>query len=60
MAALLAADEVKEIRVCWVPRLKGGDDVLSAPFASLSGKRLPFHATKTATIGDILAVIYRR
>jgi hypothetical protein len=32
MAMLLAADEVKEIRVCWVPRLKGGKAVLSEPF----------------------------
>ena len=60
MAMLLAADEVKEIRVCWVPRLKGGKAVLSEPFPTNSGKRLGYKATKTAQFGDILGVVYRR
>jgi hypothetical protein len=60
MATLLAADELKEIRICWVPRLKGGHDVLSGPFSTTSGKRLTYKATRTAQFGDILGVVYRR
>jgi hypothetical protein len=60
LGKLFAADQVNEIRVCFVPRLKGGADVLSAPFPPLHGKRLAFIPTKRARFGDILAVIYRR
>jgi hypothetical protein len=59
MAALFAANQVKEIRVCWVPRLKGGPDVLSEPFQAPAGKRLGFRSVKTVLFGDILGVIYR-
>ncbi len=59
-AALLADDQVKEIRICWVPALKGGDDVLSDPFQTASGKRIPFRASQTVPFGDILGVVYRR
>ena len=40
--------------------LRGGDDVLCAPFASTSGKRLAFRAAKTQRFGDVLGVIYRK
>jgi hypothetical protein len=60
MATLLADDRVREIRVCWVPCLKGGSDVLSAPFPTLDGERINFHAVRMVRFGDILGVIYRR
>ena len=59
MAALFADDQVKEIRVCWVPRLKGGCDVLAEPFQAPVGKRIGFRSVKTVCFGDILGVIYR-
>jgi len=60
MAELFAAGEVNEIRVCWVPRLKGGPDALAEPFFTASGKRLSFLPTKATPFGDILGVVYRR
>jgi hypothetical protein len=60
MAELLRDDQVAELRICWVPRLKGGRDVLSDPFQTATGRRLGFKATRTVVIGDILGVVYRR
>jgi hypothetical protein len=60
MAKLFARDQVREIRLCWVPRLSGGDNVLSASFPTSNGKRLRFRATSKTRFGDILGVIYRR
>jgi len=60
VAELFADDRVREIRVCWVPRLKGGNEVLSEPFQTATGTRLAFRSTKTVRFGDILGVIYRR
>jgi len=57
---LFSDNRVKEIRICWVPRLKGGEAVLSDPFITASGKRIGFHAARTVHFGDILGVIYRR
>jgi len=59
-AKLLADDRVKELRICWVPQLKGGKEVLSEPFQTAAGMRLGFTARKTVRFGDILGVIYRR
>ena len=59
-ARLLAADAVSELRLCWVPRLKGGDDVFAEVFATPKGKRVPFRTMKTAQFGDVLGVVYRR
>jgi len=59
-ARLLAADAVGELRLCWVPKLKGGDDVLAEIFATPKGKRVPFRAVKTTQFGDVLGVTYRR
>jgi hypothetical protein len=59
-ARLFASDAVSELRVCWVPRLKGGDDVLAGGFAAPKNKRVPFRAVKTSQFGDVLGVIYRR
>jgi len=60
MAELLADDQVREIRVCWVPRLKGGGAVLSEPFQTPAGIRIGFQSVKTVRFGDVLGVIYRR
>jgi len=60
MAELFAHDALREIRICWVPRLKGGDAVLSEPFQSPFGTRLGFRSTKAVRFGDVLGVIYRR
>ena len=60
MAELFADDQVREIRVCWVPRLKGGSAVLSEPFQTPAGTRIGFQSVKTVRFGDILGVIYRR
>ena len=60
VARLLAMDVVKELRLCWVPKLKGGDDVLAEVFAAPKNKRVPFRAVKTSQFGDVLGVVYRR
>jgi hypothetical protein len=59
-ARLLAADAVGEIRLCWVPKLKGGDDVLAEIFAAPKNKRVPFRAVRMAQFGDVLGVVYKR
>lgn len=59
-ARLLAANAVAELRICWVPRLKGGDNTLADIFPAPNGRRVPFRATKTTRFGDILGVVYRR
>jgi hypothetical protein len=60
MAALLTDDQVQEIRICWVPRLKGGSDVLTNPFITPDGLRMAFRMLRTAHFGDVLGVVYRR
>jgi hypothetical protein len=60
MAQLFADDQVREIRICWVPRLKGGRNVLSEPFQTPAKARIGFQAVKTARFGDVFGVIYRR
>ena len=60
MAKLLAQDAVRELRVCWVPRLKGGADVLAEPFATQDGLRVAFRSVKTVRLGDMLGVVYRK
>jgi hypothetical protein len=59
-AEFFANDQVGELRICWVPCLKGGSKVLSVPFKSLDGKRISFCATRTVRFGDVLGVVYRR
>jgi hypothetical protein len=59
-AQLFTGDRVKEIRVCWVPRLSGGKETLSAPFFTPNGKRLAFRMTKSVRWGNVLGVVYRR
>jgi hypothetical protein len=60
LAELFANDQIREIRICWVPCLKGGGEVLSEPFPAPAGKRIGFQTVKTVRVGDILGVIYRR
>ena len=59
MARLLAAQAIGEMRICWVPRLKGGENVLAEIFPAPGGKRVPFRAMKTARFGDVLGVVYQ-
>jgi len=60
MAEWAACDTVKEIRVCWVPQLAGGDDVLALPFVTPTAKRIPFRMVCMLPLGDALGVVYRR
>jgi len=60
IARLLSLDVVKELRLCWVPKLKGGDDTLAEIFTARKGKRVPFRAAKSTPFGDVLGVVYRR
>ena len=60
LSGLFADDAIREIRICWVPWLKGGEEVLSAPSATPVNERLGFTVTRTRRLGDILGVIYRR
>jgi hypothetical protein len=59
-ARLLGVDAVGEMRLCWVPRLKGGDNVLAEIFTTPKGKRVPFRAAKMSQFGNVLGVVYRR
>jgi hypothetical protein len=58
VAELFRADEVGEIRVCWVPRLAGGDEVLAASFQP--SVRVNFRVARTKRFGDVLGMVYRR
>ena len=60
LAKLFAEDQIGEIRVCWIPHLKGGWGILSESFQTPTGKRIRFRSVKTVRFGDILGVIYRR
>jgi hypothetical protein len=60
LASLFAADEIREIRVCWVPRLKGGEGTLSEPGPTPLGKRIPFRPVVILRFGEVLGVVYRR
>jgi hypothetical protein len=60
MAELFENDSVSQLRICWVPRLLGGDDVLSVPFSVPAGLRMAFTASKPILFGDILGVVYLR
>jgi hypothetical protein len=60
MAKLFAEDWVREIRICRVPRLKGGTEVLADSFQTPTARRIGFRMTKTVRFDDILGVIYRR
>lgn len=60
MAALLAVASPIELRICWVPRLRGGSNVLQPPFDTFDGKRVAFRTIRTVAFGEILGVVYRR
>ena len=60
LARFFTRDEVDEIRVCWVPRLKGGDDVLTSSFPAPGNKRIPFKAIRQIRLGENFGVVYRR
>ncbi len=60
LAELFSESAPKEIRICWVPCLKGGEDVLCLPFTSFNAKRSRFKIRATHVFGDVLGVIYFR
>jgi len=60
LAALLAQGGPAELRICWVPRLRGGADVLVPPFATADGKRVAFRMVRTVSFGPVLGAVYRR
>jgi len=60
IAELFTRNEVAECRICWVPQLKGGPEVLSEPFLPASGRRVSFVAAGQIAFGDVLGVVYRR
>jgi hypothetical protein len=59
MAKLFASGKIGEMRICWVPRLKGGENVLAGFFFAPKGRRVPFRAKKLTSFGDVLGVVYR-
>jgi len=60
VAKFFSDDQIQELRICWVPRLKGGSDVLSEPFSVPQSRRIQFEVVRTNHFDDILAVTYRR
>jgi len=60
LSKLFSDDQVRELRICWVPKLRGGSTVLSGPFPVPAGKRLAFRAVRTAQFDGLLGVIYRK
>ncbi|MEJ0001141.1 MAG: hypothetical protein WDO13_19470 [Verrucomicrobiota bacterium] len=60
VARLLAEGKIRELVICWVPRLKGGEPTLADVFTTSDGRRVAFQAVRTVRIGDILGVRYRR
>jgi hypothetical protein len=59
VAKLLAARKISELRICWVPRLTGGENTLAAPFSTPEGLRVHFRAVRQRRFGDVLGVVYR-
>jgi hypothetical protein len=59
LTALVQLSPPREIRICWVPRLRGGENTLTAPFAARDGKRILFRAVKVVPLGALLGVVYR-
>jgi hypothetical protein len=51
---------IREMRICWVPRLKGGSDVLSSLFVTPDGQRAQFRVAQWKQFGEVLGVVYRR
>jgi hypothetical protein len=60
LSRLLVDDRVRELRICWVPRIKGGNTTLAMPFVIPGGKRLGFEETRRVQLGDCCGLIYRR
>jgi hypothetical protein len=60
LTAALRDGAVGELRICWVPRLKGGSTVLCDPFSTPDGRRISFRLKKTVSFGDVLGVVYTR
>jgi hypothetical protein len=59
-AELFSDEAIRELRICWVPQLRGGEAVLNEVLPAPGGKRIAFRTIKTIRFGDILGVVYRR
>ena len=60
LAAMLCGTGALELRICWIPRLRGGEDVLLPPFETSDGKRVAFKLVRTTSFGPLLGAVYRR
>jgi len=60
LTKLFANNQVREIRICWIPRLQGGSDVLAESFPTPKGRRISFQVARTVLLGDVCGVIYRK
>jgi hypothetical protein len=60
LAGILTEGGPIELRICWVPALRGGDEVLCLPFTTADGKRIAFRLVRTVAFGDVLGAVYRR
>lgn len=60
LAAIFAGNGIQELRICWVPRLQGGDATLCVPFPTPHGLRMAFRIRSMVLLGDSLGVVYRR
>ena len=57
---LFAADACQaKMRICWVPRLKGGDNVLADPFVHRRMAGASLSRVEDDAFGDVLGVVYR-
>jgi len=60
LAKILTESSAIELRICWVPELRGGDKVLCPPFMTTDGKRIAFQLMRTVAFGSVLGAVYRR
>ena len=60
LGALLQSKTLFELRICWVPRLRGGPETLCPPFTTPNGRRLAFRLVRTVPLGEVLGAVYRR
>ena len=59
LEALLKGESRVELRICWVPLLRGGPETLCPPFTAPDGQRIAFRLKRTVPFGDVLGTVYR-
>ena len=57
--SLLKTKTELELRICWVPFLRGSPETLCPPFATPDGRRITFRLTRTVSFGGMLGAVYR-